>query len=387
MSMVVMKTLTAKRGFVFVCMVSAMALSFPAPAGAQSMRGLIEKALDEPAAITLENIELPSAIKSITEQTGVRVEMADSAFDLLPYGRHTMIEHVDIANLPLRTGLANLFNPLGMTFAVVDDHVEVTPKPAVANLGRVPTWEELDTLSALSTKQLGTVQADLDWLRSKVQFGRNTSGGWEQLALAIRSTGAGVGDDVLTKACDRLGWLWSVNKNNVVIESIATRHQRLLSQPISVRINNKPFIDVLQGMALRSRVPMGIEPGALSSMPQHMSKNFSVNVEGQPAERVLESIAAYTGLGYYVSNEGVVFYNPDNRYTSPTDTIGTNSASSTNGTALSLNDPIVGKIITKLEDGSKVEWLIRKSELPADLKNRRDEDLRQAFDALRRKSK
>src|SRR5262245_5422955 len=77
-------------------------------------KALIAKALTEPTQITLENIRLVDAICKITEQTGVRLVMSPEAMAYVPQGPETIIEKVNIANVPLREGLERLFSPLGM---------------------------------------------------------------------------------------------------------------------------------------------------------------------------------------------------------------------------------------------------------------------------------
>ena len=49
-------------------------------------------------------------------------------------------------------------------------------------------------------------------------------------------------------------------------------------------------------------------------------------------------------------------------------------------------DPYVAKIVVELEDGKLAEWLIRRSELPPDLREMRKRDLAEFFESARRKN-
>ena len=118
----------------------------------------------------------------------------------------------------------------------------------------------------------------------------------------------------------------------------------------------------------------------LASLPLNVQKSFSLNVLNKSAEDVLESIAAYTGLGYLIEPEGVLFYRLNHEPRAPTVTSQGTSAADADG------DPYVAKILVPLDDGRTVEWLIRRSELPPDLRDKRDQDLQKAFEAIRSQS-
>jgi hypothetical protein len=142
-------------------------------------------------------------------------------------------------------------------------------------------------------------------------------------------------------------------------------------------MNFKPLIEVLQEVGRQTGVRVHAEPGALASLPLNVQKSFSLNVLNRPAEEVLESIAAYTGLGYLIEPDGILFFKIteelQRRPSGPAE-----AAAGQPG-----NDPYVAKIVVPLPNGKSVEWLIRRSELPPDLRDKREEDLRKAFEAIR----
>lgn len=340
-------------------------------------RVLIEQALDESTAITLDNVKLGDAIQIITEQSGVKIVMSPEVMGLVPHGPETLIQQVQIANMPLRQGLTELFSPLGMTFAVGDSYVEIVPKEALLCLGRPPTWMELDVLAKLSATQPGIDDDALAALRPRIQFQMAVPAAWILLSEAIRSVGAGPGDEVLTIACANLGWAWCLSDQRIVIVPMERQIQRQLQQPVSLRINDRPLIDVLQALAERVNVDIRSEPGALASLPIYMQRGFSVNVHQLSAEEVLDKIAAHTGFGYLIEPDGVLFYKVGNGS-------GRNLAGDAPPASVSLSDPYVAKVVVPLGGGKSIEWLIRRSELPEDLQRMRQRDLVEIFEAVRR---
>lgn len=358
---------------VFVCLGIAVSVT------SADMREIIEQALDEPGAITLDNITLADAIQAITDQTGVTVRMPPDVMRLVPHGAQTLIRQVQIANMPLRQGLTELFSPLGMTFLVHDSYVEIIPREALRCLARPATWIELDTLAGLSATQPGIDENALASLQTQVQFLVPVPNGWSILSGAIRSVGAGPGDEVLTVACAKLGWAWCLSDRRILVESMEQQIRRQLRQPVSMRMNNRPLFEVMQALGAHANVPVRAEAGAMNSLPLHVQKNFSVNVHRQQADQVIEAICNETGLGYLIEPDGVLLYAPR--------TSGGDTAQPAEGTtSVSMADPYIGKLTVPLDDGTSMEWLIRQSELPEDLRHMRDRDIQSMIDALRRKA-
>ena len=346
-------------------------------------RGLIEQALDERTEFTLDNIKLSDAIERLTEQTGVPLVMAPDVMKLAPLGGQTIVTEVEIANISLRDGLTRLFAPLGMTFVVRDDHVEIVPKDALLALGRPPTWAELDTLGELSAMHPGVDARALGQLRRRCQFRVASADPWSALAEAVQSVGAGSGDSVLTAACDRLGWAWSLSDKQILIVSMERQIQRLLQQPITLRLTNRVLFDVMTAVGEQVHVSVRAEPGALVSLPIHMQQNFSLTVHHQTAEQTLEKIAAYTGLGYFIDHQGVVFYQAGGGERSSSKGGPTAWGGRPQREGSQSSDPYVGKMVIPLEDGKTLEWFIRRSDIPADLRQMRQADLEELFEILR----
>ena len=119
-------------------------------------------------------------------------------------------------------------------------------------------------------------------------------------------------------------------------------------------------------------------------MPVHMRRNFSINVRAQSAEQVLEEICAYTGLGYLIEPDGVLLYMPTGGAAGRDPAGNTRPVGLAPTASVSLSDPYVAKMVIPLGDGKTMEWLIRRSELPEDLRRMRERDLAEGFEAARR---
>ena len=367
------------------CIPVLACLLLTAGSSAVDQRVLIEQALDEPTRIELTDVKLGEAFAMVTEQTGVEVVMTPEVMSLIPHGPETKV-NATIENIPLRQGLIDLVAPLGMTFVVLDDYVEIIPTPPLLRLGRPATWAELDLLGKLRASKPGAVDADLQNLRERLQFQVRARDPWDTLAAEMRATGAGSGDEVLSVACDKLGWTWSVDGERIVVLSIEQQFRRQLRWPIRLRINDRPLPDVIRQVGMYAGVPVRLEPGTLQSLPLRVREHFALNVNDLSAEEALDMIASYTSLGYLLDRNGVLFYRTDGPGSpageAPKQPVGF-GATSRKTAQTRGQDPYVGKITVQLENGKTVEWLIRQSELPEDLKLRRRQDLRDAFDALR----
>lgn len=351
------------------------AVLMPALQADPGRRGLIEQALDEPARISLENVTLYNAVEQISDQTGVRVVMRPEVMALTPNGEATIINKVDIANLPLREGLTRLFKPLGMQFVVRDGQVEVVPHSVLERMMRPVTWAELDTLSWLSSLQPGVDDEHMDALRPRVQIQVADPKAWSALERAIENVRAGPGDQVLTAAAKALGWSWVLSDQTIQVLTVGQLTEAKLQQRIDLRLRDKTLFDVMQSVGNAVGVRVQVEPGALQALPPQVQKNFQLDVRNRSAAQALDEIAAYTGLGYLIGPEGVLFYRPLDSRNVPVSLTSTGSGST---------DPYVAKVSIDLGEGKTFEWLIRRSELPDDLREMRDRELQDAFETMRR---
>ena len=335
---------------------------------------LIEQALDQVMQFEVEDTPVLDAFEALTAETGVSISAAPEVIDLLPYGGATQVSVV-LKNLSLREGLDQLLPPLGMDFEVTTDGVRVLPRPALLRIGRRATWEELDGLAYVRQTDWSALTQDPDALRRRVQFRVDVEDPVSPLAAAVARVGAGPGDQVLTLACESLGWTWFPEGERTVILPAEEQVRRQLERSVSLRCTHRPLVEVLQRLTRKTNVPIGYEPGTLASLPIQTRQNFSLLVEGVSAADALEQIAAATGLGFRLDGEVVVFYHPGGTTAEPPARPRAQAAA---------RDPYVAKLALPSEPGEvQVEILIRQSELSPEAVEARRQLIRKADEILR----
>ena len=360
--------------------VGALSVCCASVHGQTATQALVELALDEPTNIVLDDVRLGDAIQKISQASGVPIYLPPDVLDLAPYGRETIVRRIELRHMSLRRGLMELLSPLGMTFRVSNDHVEVQLLDVLRCLGRAPTWEELDTLARLSALSPGLNDDHLAQLKTLIRFDVADQNAWTSLSAVIRRIGAGSGVDVLTQACPEYQWGWCFEGRGIVVASAAAQYRRRLMRPVSLRMSFRPLIEILQALGQKAGVAVRTEPGALQSLPRQVRMSFTIIAKDVPVEQVLDRIAAETGLGYLIEPDGVLFFKASEHSGAPS----FESMESTSPDVVS--DPYVGKIVVPLPDGKTAEWLIRRSELPPDLRAIREQDLQAAFEAIRAKA-
>lgn len=339
-------------------------------------RALIERALDEESPITLENVRLADAIQKLFDQTGVRIVMAENVMAYLPHGADTKINKAEIAHIPLRRGLIELFGPLGMTFRVMDDHVAIIPKEAIFLLGRTATWAELDLLRRLESWHPGSDPSALEKLRPLIQFQVFTRDPWGDLVNAMKTVGAGSADEVLKFACGSLGWTWRLSGDKIVVTTLEHALRENLQRPISLRINSRPLFETLTKVGELANVPIRLESADLAP------RIYSLTVTAAPAEQVLAKIAAETGMGYFIESGTVIFYSL-NREGMASPGAADPAPSTISGNSAGARPRVMVKVVETLSDGKAIEYLYWENDLPEDLRDRREEILRLAIEELR----
>lgn len=370
--------------------------------------------LDAVVRVSLRDVTLAELSDEIEAQTGLSLRITDRAFDLAPSGPATLITRADIIDVPLRDGLGEILGGLLLTLRESDRGVEVVPSPLLSRVGQRPTWEQIDLLRALQALEPGIRDADLAALRNMLQFRLQRDDPWTALSAAIRQTGAGGGTDVLTLAAGRLGWSWIVDGSAIVVLPKREAVRRALDTRISLAAKNQPFSTVLGAIGKQAGVDIRIEERAMDALPLGVQRRFSITLRNKPLGEVLESIGTYTSLAPVVTEGGILFVRERDRAwfdrlqrdpalkREEEPRAAANNAQTERdlpraeaepfatapapAPAAADADPVVARITVINEDGRRVEWLIRRSELPPDLREQRAADLQNLFDEVRRRS-
>ena len=349
-----------------------LALSLSA---ADDLGPLIEEALDQAVHLNVTDQTLADAFAGVAEETGITVTIAPETLELLPYGANTKVT-ARMENISLREGLSQLTDPLGLKFEVRERGLEVVPTAALLRVGKRATWDELDALAELRGLDFTTGEPALETLLSRLQFQFSDVDGWPPLQAAVMRIGAGPGDEVLTLACDSLGWTWYPTGKHIAILRKTDQIQRQLQVLVSMRESHRKLADVLQQIGAAAGVTVRCEPSAITSLPLTTRQNFSLFVENKTAADALELVAATTGLGYRIDPDAVVFYHPSQ----PPEQVPQPDEAKAHRSA----DPYVGKIILPpAADGTQVELLIRESDLTPDVIELRRRQIERANEAIR----
>jgi len=317
---------------------------------------MIAQALDQPIKLDFTSTPLPQVMKQIGAQTGVRIEASGSTWDLLPWGDQTTIT-AKIENQTLRQSLEAMTRKLALTFVLKEDFVEVRPMPALARLGRRATVQELQAIDLLSSTPLPLpgdhvkVSQVMDAVSQKLvetkssfaienRLGERVSAD-RSITVARNSTIS----DALEALATQTEGTWYVWGKSVVIIPKEEQVRNQLNKNISVRYDGVDVTQVLSELSSRSGVDFTYEPGAIQRVPIEFRKVRLV-LDNATIRQALESLAAFTGLGYVANDAGVYFWN------------------ATYGFGAAGRDPIVGSL--QLDNGMTL--YLPESKVPQDLR-------------------
>lgn len=329
-----------------------------AQAKAQDASALINEALDKPLQMQI-NATLPQAIDQIGDKTGVRIEVQQAVWDLLPWGRDTNIT-AKIDNQTLRQALEAITRKLGLTFVLTEEAVELRPLPPLRRLARRATVQELNDLDLLSSNQLGlttdrptvtqllaAIDQRLSDLKSDLAVDNRASDVFtpEQIIPVPRNATIAEALESISANTRATWYPWG---KSVVIISKEDQVRDQLNKTITIRYNGVDLAQVLMELSQRAGVPFDIQPGAIGQISPEF-RSIKLFLDDATIKQALEAISGFTGLAYTVNEKGVYFWN--NSTTNPSN-------------ATTSRDPIIG--IIPLNNGLQI--LVPQSEVPADLR-------------------
>ncbi|MEE9294160.1 MAG: hypothetical protein V3W34_04225 [Phycisphaerae bacterium] len=273
------------------------------------MESLIHQALDQVVHFEVVDKPLPEAFLTVAEQTGVAISISPESLKLLPHGANTRMT-ARMKNIPLRDGIERLVKPLGMRYRVAGDGLVVEPAPALRRIGRRATWDELETLQWLGSLEWSAGEEGWGALRDRLHFQVDHDAPAEALLQSLNRAGAGPASEVLSRACEAVGWTWYPSGKRIVVIERGRQIQRELSRPITLRAQHQRLSDVLAELAQKAHMTFHFEPGAVASVPHETRRDFSVLLVDASVEQALEVICGATGLSFAVGRDGVRFSNP-----------------------------------------------------------------------------
>lgn len=344
-------------------------------ATARQTSALINEALDRQVKFEFSTTALPAAMQRITAESGVKLEASPAVWDLLPYGRQTPIT-AKLENLTLKEALAEITQALGLQFAIRSESVEIVPMPALARLGRRASIEELRTLRALATTPLAA-PVDARGIRLPELLGMIADRLDKQsppIALESRlgndsaAQTATIGVSRETRLLDALEAIHSQCKtatwypwgSGVVVLTKVELINNQLAKTVSLRYSGEDVTQVLSDLSQLAGVPFVFDEGAIQHIPAEY-RRIRLVTENSPITQALQSIVAFTGLGYCTFEGGVWFWNQ------------------TWGVDAGQKDPAA--LMVPLGNGMNL--LVTRSQLPDDLRQYLDAKTNDAQNALR----
>jgi len=351
-------------------------LTLVAHALARQTSALINQALDSQFKWQAKDMPLPAAMKEISAKTGVRIEATSQVYDLLPWGDQTTIS-AQIDNQTLRAALEAMTRKLGLTFVLKDNFVELRPMPALARLGRRANLPELKALDKLASTPLNLpsdqikvsqlIEAiDQKLLEMKSDFaienrlGERVSG---DRVISVPRNATMM--EALEALAAQTAGTWYPWEKSIVVLPKEEQIRNLLNKTVSVRYEGVDVTQVLSDLSQRSGVDFVFEPGAIQRVPTQYRTIPKLVLIDVPIKQALESLAAFTGLGYVANEGGVYIWNATYGYGA--------------GGGGGSGDPVVCTM--QLDNG--LTLMMRASSVPDDVKQYIQLKQKREFDKLR----
>jgi hypothetical protein len=360
-----------------VAVVAVLGFVLAARAGENATSALINQALDKNVNLQLDGV-LPAALKTIEDQTGVRITPTDQVYDLLPWGEQTNIK-AKIENQTLRSALNAITRKLGLYWELGQFDVVIKPMPALARLGRRATVAELQSLDLLTTTPLGphkepmTVQELVNAVDQKLSTIKTPA-----LSIQLRSgdpddpqagtikldTSMNIRRDAtlaealqdMTRQSDATWYPWG---KGIVIVPKQQQIRLQLDKTITAGYTGQDISRVLDSLSQKAGVPFQVEPGAYQRVPPDY-RSIKLDLDNASIRQVLDDIRGFTGLDYVVKPDGVYIWNQN---PNPTTTV------------RGAVDPVVAT----LEADGGLQVFLRESDLPPDvmqyLKHKKDDEI------------
>lgn len=305
--------MTFSKNFVTAARIAIAVAAFGSAVQAQD-GGTLQRKLDAPVRLTLQNTPLPGVFQALSHQSGVPIEVSPDTYDFLPYGQDTRLD-VSLPGQPLRNTLTNMLAPQALTWEVHDQAVRVQPAEPLYRMARRASYEELRRLGALMTSRVknaagGEASATLavatgmenwkvilppDWTEEQVAQWR------QRLAQAAPDA---IAADWLDAACGR-ELTWYLDGDKIVVLSRRDQVLRQLERRVTLQYRDTPLMTVLLDLARLGRVKLAPAPGVMNYLPPAVRQSFTLSVRDASIDQTLKVISGSTGLEFPVSAEGL----------------------------------------------------------------------------------
>ncbi len=366
-------TRRAATGAAWILWLAGLALvGTAAPAlGAQTMRDLVEAALDQKITERIEISERPirEALAELEKRTGLHFELHRMALEWMPYGEQTRISII-IQDMSARKALERIFAGLGLTLRVGEGLVVIEPAPVLDRLGRRLTIDEVELLQMLVGQPWSQIKREQVAVELRLPPQDRPQETFEQ---AMREGPPVDALSQLEAVTQRLGWLWVPSGKTIVVYSRGEDVQQRLDRPLDVNYRRMPLDQLLVDLGKRIAITVHFEPGALERVAAR-DRHVDLIQRGTTVRQILELISGNTGLWYEVVEDGVVI----------------GSLRGETGAAEASSQP-ASRVVAILRvpvgtDGTTIDFLIRADELPPEFKQLKDRKLPKIIELLKQQA-
>jgi hypothetical protein len=341
----------------------------------------MQRALDQPVTLLLQNVSLAEAFRQIKATAKIPILQIDQeCYDLLPYGDTTRVS-VDFRQSKLREGLDVLLSPLGLQMTIAGATVMIRPTNPLKHIGRRADWEELKLLVELSKSVdvkmpasgpfnlTAGIKAAMEG-RTDLQVVITAEAGGQDAALQqIAKQLPMSAYRVLELYCQLTNTLWFVESGGPTGGRITvmTPRQwigRQLERPIQLSRKDEPLEVIVADLAHASGIRFVPEPGLYQSVPV-----VSLRSDNGTVLQTLEALAGVTRIAFEVRDDSVLLLlspGPGNQ---------------------GRGEAIVGRISVPVgtgADGGMMDVYIRESDLTPEQNQLRKKKIEEAVKAMQK---
>jgi hypothetical protein len=343
-------------------------------AAAQDGRDATEEALDQNVSnINISKVPVREALAMLQRSTNVRFEISDACVELLPYGARTRV-NIMLANIPLRQGLTQIFDGLGLTMSVAGPAVQIEPAPVLRRLGRRMKIAEVELLNRLAEKPWAEVRsAGGVPLQFEIPSEAKPTDALQRTLAQVPGMSA---LRQLEAAAATLGWVWLPRDGAVVFHTRRDFFSTLLDRPMAFNYQKTPLDELIEDIGRRAGVRIAFEPGVLAQVSACDRRVDLVTPKGS-ARQMLDRLCGNIGLRYDVNDEGV-------RVFRDADAAATTQPAGTPNAPLAPAPRVIAMIRMPLPNSElSVDFLVREDELPADIVQLRRDKLDEVIARIR----
>lgn len=336
-----------------------------------SEQARIERALEENLrSVTMpEGSRLEDAVKAILEGSNAKVTFARDSMRYLPDGLNTTVAGT-IRSVPRREALRRVLAQLGLRFTIRDADIFVQPSPLLERMARRLSWQELRSLNTLARESFGTPTVDA--IRLSFDTADEPLPAARFAAALLDATGRD-GIEQLDEAAAKLGWVWRLNDDAILLTSREVQYRRNLDlTEITIAYNRESISKIIADLAQRAGVPLRIEPGVYAALPPNVSQSFSITVTGGSVRAALDQISGHTGLAFSIDNDGMLV----------SAGAALRPAGSPPPPASADPGEVIGVLVLPMPDGQQLRTLVRRSDISPQAAKRLEQLKADAIKAL-----